>query len=111
LKVRLGARRTVRGLDTESGDYHKALAAAARERHRTGELTLVVLNTVEAAPPEDAKSPSAEYRCRVPVARVNEFARDKTVWRLDQVLGKWTRVNPRNSQSRARPASRAGLSA
>lgn len=291
LKVRLDARRTVRGLDTESGEYHKALAAAARERHRAGELTLVVLNTVEAArqvfrhlnkdapaectllhsrfravereqlmkqvterpqnrivvstqvieagidlnasvliteaapwpslvqrvgrcnrtgrvkdaelwwiapqkpgpyeqqdidatgaalsrlegepvtgedllgrdvcatreqvavlrrrdfiglfdtasdlsgndvdiaryvrdaddidaqlawatwtpgtddgaPPEDAKSPSAEYRCRVPVTKVNEFASDKTVWRLDQVLGKWTRVNPRNSQSRARP--------
>ncbi len=59
--------------------------------------------TDDGAPPEDAKSPSAEYRCRVPVTKVNEFASDKTVWRLDQVLGKWTRVNPRNSQSRARP--------
>ncbi len=59
--------------------------------------------TDDGAPPEDAKSPSAEYRCRVPVAKVNELARDKAVWRLDQVLGKWARVNPRNSQSRARP--------
>src|SRR6266699_315786 len=49
LNVRLDAKRTVRGLDTESGDYYKAFAAAARERHRAGELTLVVLNTVEAA--------------------------------------------------------------
>ncbi|HET9970980.1 MAG TPA: CRISPR-associated helicase Cas3' [Streptosporangiaceae bacterium] len=56
--------------------------------------------TDDGAPPEDAKSPSAEYRCRVPVPKVNEFARSKTVWRLDQVLGKWTRVN---LQSRARP--------
>jgi CRISPR-associated endonuclease/helicase Cas3 len=54
----------------------------------------------DGAPPEEARVPSAEYRCRVPVAKVNEFARDKAVWRLDQVLGKWTRVNP---QSRARP--------
>jgi CRISPR-associated endonuclease/helicase Cas3 len=59
--------------------------------------------TDDGAPPGDAKSPPAEYRCRVPVAKVNEFARDKTVWRLDQVLGRWTRVNPQNSRSRARP--------
>ncbi len=59
--------------------------------------------TDDGAPPEDAKSPSAEHRCRVPVQKVNEFARDKTVWRLDQVLGKWTRVNPQRSQLRARP--------
>src|SRR6266700_7625038 len=59
--------------------------------------------TDDGAPPEDAKSPSAEHRCRVPVQKVNEFARDKTVWRLDQVLGKWTRVNPQSSQLRARP--------
>ena len=32
----------------EPGDY-KAIAAAARDRHRPGELTLVVLNTVDAA--------------------------------------------------------------
>jgi CRISPR-associated endonuclease/helicase Cas3 len=59
--------------------------------------------TDDGAPPDDAKSPAAEYRCRVPVAKVNEFAKDKAVWRLDQVLGRWTRVNPHNSQSRARP--------
>ena len=48
LAVRLDARRTVRRLAAEPGDY-KAIAAAARDRHRPGTLTLVVLNTVEAA--------------------------------------------------------------
>jgi len=48
LAVRLDAARTIRRLPAEPGDY-KAIAAAARDRHRAGTLTLVVLNTVEAA--------------------------------------------------------------
>ncbi|HEV2536754.1 MAG TPA: DEAD/DEAH box helicase, partial [Streptosporangiaceae bacterium] len=48
LAVRLGAERTIRRLDARPGDY-RAIAAAARDRHRAGTLTLVVLNTVEAA--------------------------------------------------------------
>lgn len=48
LKVRLEAGRAVQRLPADPGDY-QAIAAAARERHRAGELTLVVLNTVEAA--------------------------------------------------------------
>ena len=48
LKLRLDAKRAVRRLAAGPGDY-KAIAAAARDRHRAGELTLVVLNTVEAA--------------------------------------------------------------
>jgi len=48
LAVRLGARRIVRRLAVEPGAYH-ALAVAAAERHSPGTLTLVVLNTVEAA--------------------------------------------------------------
>jgi CRISPR-associated endonuclease/helicase Cas3 len=48
LAVRLGAERTIRRLDAEPGDY-RAIAAAARDRHRAGTLTLVVLNTIEAA--------------------------------------------------------------
>jgi len=51
-------------------------------------------------PPADAKTPPAEYRCRVPLGKVNELAGKVAVWRLDQVLGGWTRVNP---QARARP--------
>jgi CRISPR-associated endonuclease/helicase Cas3 len=49
----------------------------------------------DGAPPEDAKPPAPEYRCRVPVSEVNEFAKDRAVWRLDPGLGRWTRVNPR----------------
>lgn len=48
LKVRLEAARTIRRLDAEPGDY-RAIAAATRDRHRIGTLTLVVVNTVDAA--------------------------------------------------------------
>jgi CRISPR-associated endonuclease/helicase Cas3 len=48
LAVRLGAERTIRRLDAGPGDY-RAIAATARDRHRAGTLTLVVLNTAEAA--------------------------------------------------------------
>ena len=48
LELRLGAKRIIRRLDVAPGD-HQAIAAAARDRHRPGRLTLVVLNTVEAA--------------------------------------------------------------
>jgi CRISPR-associated endonuclease/helicase Cas3 len=48
LAVRLGAQRIVRRLGVGPGQY-QAIAAAARNRHRPGTLTLVVMNTVEAA--------------------------------------------------------------
>jgi CRISPR-associated endonuclease/helicase Cas3 len=48
LGVRLAASRTIRQLDAEPGNY-KAIAGAALDRHRAGTLTLVVLNTVDAA--------------------------------------------------------------
>jgi CRISPR-associated endonuclease/helicase Cas3 len=52
------------------------------------------------APPAEARAPGAEFRCRVPLHQVNALARDIPIWRLDQVLGRWTRVN---AQARARP--------
>ena len=52
------------------------------------------------APPAEGRAPAAEFRCRVPLGQVSALARDIPVWRLDQVLGRWTRVNV---QSRARP--------
>ena len=55
------------------------------------------------APPGEAKAPADAYRCRVPLWRVNEFAKNTRVWRFDQVLDRWARVDPRLSQSRARP--------
>ena len=48
LAVRLAGRRAVRRLDAEPGDY-PAIAAAVQARHRPGTLTLMVLNTVDAA--------------------------------------------------------------
>ena len=54
------------------------------------------------APPAEAKAPSAEWRCRVPLGELSTFLKRDgiNVWRLDQVLGRWTRVT---SQARARP--------
>jgi CRISPR-associated endonuclease/helicase Cas3 len=51
-------------------------------------------------PPADAKAPPAQYRCRVPIGRVNELSKDVPVWRLDQVAGRWVRVH---RSARARP--------
>jgi CRISPR-associated endonuclease/helicase Cas3 len=48
-------------------------------------------------PPADSKVPPAEFRCRVPVNKVNELAKNILVWHFDQALAKWTRV------TRARP--------
>jgi CRISPR-associated endonuclease/helicase Cas3 len=64
--------------------------------------------TEDGRPPEDAKSPSAEYRCRVPLGKMNELAKAIPVWRLDQVLHRWARVTP---QARARPGEVLVISA
>jgi CRISPR-associated endonuclease/helicase Cas3 len=70
LARRLGASREVRRLTAEPGDY-QAIAAAAAGAHRAGTLTLVVLNTVDAArrvftalPPGDAKRTLIHSRFR-----------------------------------------------
>lgn len=59
--------------------------------------------TDEGAPPADAKAPEARFRCRVPLRRVNEFAGKVPVWRMDQVLGSWVRLNPQSPRGGARP--------
>jgi CRISPR-associated endonuclease/helicase Cas3 len=57
--------------------------------------------TPDGRPPDDVKAPDTEWRCRVPLGEVAAMVkRDVPVWRLDQVLGRWTRVT---SQARARP--------
>jgi CRISPR-associated endonuclease/helicase Cas3 len=56
--------------------------------------------TATGAPPADASAPGADFRCRVSLRQVSDLARDTSVWRLDQVLGQWTRVT---AQARARP--------
>ena len=61
------------------------------------QLAWATWTTADGVPPPEAKTPSAEYRCRVPMRDVNEFAKKIPVWRFDQVRGSWARVN------RARP--------
>jgi CRISPR-associated endonuclease/helicase Cas3 len=56
----------------------------------------------DGAPPPDAKAPPGEYRCRVSLADVAKLVKDRAVWRLDQVAGKWARV-PAGGPNRARP--------
>ena len=52
-------------------------------------------------PPDDARAPLAQWRCRVPLGGIAQLMkRDDAVWRLDQSLGRWTRVTPAD---RARP--------
>jgi CRISPR-associated endonuclease/helicase Cas3 len=54
------------------------------------------------APPPAAKAPASEYRCRISLGDVAKLAKDRAVWRLDQVAGKWTKVSA-VGQNRARP--------
>jgi CRISPR-associated endonuclease/helicase Cas3 len=60
------------------------------------------LDTRDGRPPADAKAPPAQWRCRVPLGELAVLARRTTVWRLDQALGRWTRVDP-GGPDRARP--------
>jgi CRISPR-associated endonuclease/helicase Cas3 len=57
---------------------------------------------VAGAPDPEVRAPTAEYRCRVPVGEVAKLARDRPVWRFDQVLGEWVRITA-PGQRRARP--------
>jgi CRISPR-associated endonuclease/helicase Cas3 len=57
-------------------------------------------DTAAGAPPAEARAPGPDFRCRVPLGQVTALARDIPIWRLDQVLGRWTRVTP---QAKARP--------
>ncbi len=55
----------------------------------------------DGAPPQTAKAPDAPWRCRVPLGDLAALMkRDVAVWRLDQALGRWAKVN---GQQRARP--------
>jgi CRISPR-associated endonuclease/helicase Cas3 len=54
------------------------------------------------APDPEVRAPAAEYRCRVPLGDVARLAKDRGVWRFDQVAGRWTRITA-PGQTRARP--------
>jgi CRISPR-associated endonuclease/helicase Cas3 len=54
------------------------------------------------APDPDIKAPPGENRCRVSLRDVAKLAKDRAVWRLDQVAGRWVRITP-SGPARARP--------
>jgi CRISPR-associated endonuclease/helicase Cas3 len=54
------------------------------------------------APDPEVKAPAGEYRCRVSLTDAVKLAKDKKLWRFDQVADKWTRVT-QQLQSRPRP--------
>jgi CRISPR-associated endonuclease/helicase Cas3 len=63
--------------------------------------------TQDGAPPAEAKAPTAQWRCRVPLGGTVPprglgalLKQEIPVWRLDQAAGRWTRVT---RQQRARP--------
>jgi CRISPR-associated endonuclease/helicase Cas3 len=51
-------------------------------------------DTAAAAPPAEARAPGADFRCPVSLRQVGDLARSIPVWRLDQMLGQWTRMRP-----------------
>jgi CRISPR-associated endonuclease/helicase Cas3 len=53
-------------------------------------------------PRPEIRAPAAEYRCRVGLRDVVKLAKDRSVWRFDQVAGTWGRVT-QQPQSRPRP--------
>jgi len=56
----------------------------------------------DGAPGPEIKAPSGEYRCRVSLGDAARLAKDKKLWRFDQVADRWTRVT-QQPQSRPRP--------
>ena len=56
----------------------------------------------DGAPGPDVKAPSGENRYRVSLGDVARLAKDRAVWRLDQVAGRWVKITAAG-QPRARP--------
>jgi CRISPR-associated endonuclease/helicase Cas3 len=56
----------------------------------------------DGAPAPDVKAPPGENRCRVSLGDVGKLAKDRAVWRLDQVAGRWVKITS-PGQPRARP--------
>ncbi len=86
LRRRLDARRTIRRLDCEPGDY-KTLAAVVRERHRPGTLTLVVVNTVRAAQEVYRALRDTSAECTLFHSRFRGVEREQLVQWLNEVPG------------------------
>jgi CRISPR-associated endonuclease/helicase Cas3 len=56
----------------------------------------------DGSPGPEVRAPAGEYRCRVSLVDAVKLAKDKKVWRFDQVAARWTRVT-QQSQSPPRP--------
>jgi CRISPR-associated endonuclease/helicase Cas3 len=57
----------------------------------------------DGAPDPEVRHPGPEYRCRVPIGDVVEFAKNRTVWRFDNAADRWVPV-AQQAPSRPRPA-------
>ena len=64
----------------------------------------------DGAPPPGVKAPAAEYRCRVSLRDAATLAKDRSLWRLDQMAGKWAKVSAAGA-NRARPGEVLVISA
>jgi CRISPR-associated endonuclease/helicase Cas3 len=64
----------------------------------------------DGAPDPQVRAPAGEYRCRVSLTDAVRLAKDKKVWRFDQVADRWVRVT-QQSQSRPRPGEALLVSA
>ncbi len=87
LAVRLDARREVRRMAVEPGEY-RAIAAEAAARHRAGTLTLIVLNTVDAARQVYAALPAGPAERTLIHSRFRGRERRELAQRISELPGK-----------------------
>ena len=55
----------------------------------------------DGAPGPGCQGAAGEYRCRVSLGDCRKLAKDRAVWRLDQVAGRWARVTARPAAATA----------
>lgn len=44
-------------------------------------------------PPDQAKAPTVQWRCRVPIGELKDLLKRATAWRFDQAAGRWSKVS------------------
>jgi CRISPR-associated endonuclease/helicase Cas3 len=44
-------------------------------------------------PPDEAKAPPQQWRCRVPLGELRKLSDRATVWKFDQTVGRWAKVS------------------
>ena len=53
-------------------------------------------------PPDDARAPLPQWRCRIPLRDLAALQKRADVWRLNQSHDRWTKVTPRPGPGRGR---------